>query len=100
MSKIHSVLEVQSSGFILENMVFNAIFEAAQRDKDPIKYLNIINNLWCNNKSEQRLMKYLFQETKQVHNLTQKNNKSTIEYFKRFNNSQKALESCEGILTQ
>ena len=43
--KIHSVLKGQSSDFIQEKMRAGAMFEAAQRDKDPIKLLKIIQNI-------------------------------------------------------
>ena len=45
-------------------------------------------------------MKSLRPATKQVKNLTQHSNDSTVNYFKIFKNTQKVLESCEGSLTQ
>ena len=43
--KIHSDLKGKSSDFIQEKMRSGAMFEAAQRDKDPIKLLKIIQNI-------------------------------------------------------
>ena len=50
--KIHSVLKGKSSDFIQEKMRDGAMFEVAQRDKDPIKLLKIIQNICYKKKSK------------------------------------------------
>ena len=95
---IHSVLEGQYRNFILENIRANATIEVAHNDKCPTKYLKVIQKLCCNKIRHKHYMKSLCQATKTFQNLTQNNNKSMVEYFKSFNNAQKALGSFEGIL--
>ena len=45
MGKMYFLLGGQYSEFLLEKMRADAMFEAVQRDKYPIKYLKIIDKL-------------------------------------------------------
>ena len=56
MGKIHPALEGQYIDFLQDKMRSDAMFEAAHRDKNPIKYFNIIQKLWYNNKSDKYIM--------------------------------------------
>ena len=46
MGNIHSVLEVQSSKFLQDNITDDNVFESSQRGNEPMKYLRIVYNLF------------------------------------------------------
>ena len=81
-----------------EKAAWDATFQVAKTDRDPIGYLMILKRICFSNQSEQHPIRWLCLSTRRMYNTMQYANKNITDYLIRFRNSQRVNEACDGSL--